>query len=94
MNIENMNENERKELYEVYGENFENFSEPITIEEFAKEYIRKCDSCGHLFYYDSDQMNDTGICNECESENNINESIDSDFNKIDDYINDIQCGLL
>lgn len=56
MNIK-MNELNKKELQEVvelYEETRNSFSWLITLEEFVRDYVRRCENCGQFIVLDDD----------------------------------------
>ena len=49
-----LNKKELQEVVELYEETRNSFTWLITLEEFVKDYVRRCENCGQFIVLDDD----------------------------------------
>ena len=54
MKIRELNKKELQEVVELYEETRNSFSWLITLEEFVRDYVRRCENCGQFIVLDDD----------------------------------------
>lgn len=78
MKIKELNEKELQEVTNLYVKERDNFCWLVSIEEFVKDYVRKCDACGkfvvvedvdnRLLEYTKWRCEHIYVCQDCHDE--------------------------
>lgn len=90
MNMNEIEKNELETITNMYLERREDFEELISLEEFVKRYVRRCEYCGELKviedYYKELQVTELdglrlSVCDECCEDIRLEKSDNSFWNE-------------